>query len=107
MGGPWEAIARLDGERAAAGVAARRLQTSHAFHTAMMDPMLEAFRAEVESVALAEPSIPWISSLTGALVDTATALDPGDRSPAQHQTTAVAEGCLRLPIAPQTAVLLF
>ncbi len=77
LGGPPEAIARLEGELAAAGVAARRLRTSHAFHTAMMDPMLEAFRAEVESVALAEPSVPWISSLTGARVDAATARDPG------------------------------
>jgi amino acid adenylation domain-containing protein/non-ribosomal peptide synthase protein (TIGR01720 family) len=76
LGGPLEAVAAIERELEAAGVAARRLQTSHAFHTAMMDPMLDAFHAEVEGVALAEPSIPWISSLTGTWVDAATARDP-------------------------------
>ena len=49
----------------AEGIACRLLQTSHAFHSAMMDPVLEPFRAEVERVALSAPSIPIVSTLTG------------------------------------------
>ncbi|WP_130618208.1 polyketide synthase [Dyella amyloliquefaciens] len=60
--------ARVEAFRAqleAEGVACRLLQTSHAFHSAMMDPVLEPFRAEVTRVALSTPAIPIISTLTG------------------------------------------
>jgi amino acid adenylation domain-containing protein len=47
------------------GVACRLLHTSHAFHSAMMDPVLDAFRAEVAAVALHAPRIRIVSTLTG------------------------------------------
>ncbi|WP_114238541.1 polyketide synthase [Dyella sp. C9] len=47
------------------GVACRLLQTSHAFHSAMMDPVLDPFREEVARIALAAPRVPIISTLTG------------------------------------------
>ena len=50
------------------GVACRLLQTSHAFHSQMMDAVLAPFRAEVERVALRPPTIPIASTLTGALL---------------------------------------
>ncbi|WP_243049110.1 polyketide synthase [Dyella sp. RRB7] len=50
------------------GVACRLLQTSHAFHSAMMDPALEPFRAEVARITLSTPVIPIVSTLTGALL---------------------------------------
>jgi len=52
---------QLDAE----GIACRLLQTSHAFHSAMMDPVLEPFREEVLRVALSAPVIPIVSTLTG------------------------------------------
>jgi amino acid adenylation domain-containing protein len=60
----------------AEGVACRVLQTSHAFHSAMMDPALEPFRAEVERVTLAAPSITIISTLTGEPLSAAEATSP-------------------------------
>ncbi|SFS17045.1 amino acid adenylation domain-containing protein [Dyella sp. OK004] len=47
------------------GIASRLLHTSHAFHSAMMDPALEPFRREVADITLAAPSIAIISTLTG------------------------------------------
>jgi glutamate-1-semialdehyde aminotransferase/acyl carrier protein len=47
------------------GVVARRLATSHAFHSAMMDPVLGAFAEIVAATPRSTPTIPWISSLTG------------------------------------------
>ncbi len=50
VSGPHEAIARLEEELRARGVTTRALHTSHAFHSAMMDPILEAFRERVAAV---------------------------------------------------------
>nr|MDH3176083.1 acyltransferase domain-containing protein [Bacillus pumilus] len=47
------------------GIVTRQLHTSHAFHSYMMEPMLEAFQQFVEKVELHEPPIPFISNVTG------------------------------------------
>jgi len=62
--GPTEDIARLEAELAAGGVAARRLVTSHAFHSAMMDPVVEPMAARLAEVRLAPPRIPILSTVT-------------------------------------------
>ncbi|MEP7308970.1 MAG: MupA/Atu3671 family FMN-dependent luciferase-like monooxygenase [Acidobacteriota bacterium] len=49
-----------------AGLAYRRLTVSHAFHSPLMDPMLDAFAEVVSTIALKPPRIPVISNLTGA-----------------------------------------
>ena len=65
VSGPVEAIEELEQrlERESAGY--KRLHTSHAFHSAMMDPMLDAFEEEVRNVILREPSTPYVSGVTG------------------------------------------
>ncbi|WP_369365725.1 SDR family NAD(P)-dependent oxidoreductase [Streptomyces sp. CG4] len=44
-----------------------RLKVSHAFHSPLMEPMLDEFRSVVEELALAEPSLPFVSTLTGRI----------------------------------------
>lgn len=73
LSGPHHAIERLETTLAERNIAARRLHTSHAFHSAMMDPMLAEFRDVVASVPLAVPEKPFVSTMTGRWADASIA----------------------------------
>ncbi len=56
----------------------RILRTSHAFHSAMMDPVLDAFQAAVARLEpqAPDPALPLISNLTGTWMSPEQAADP-------------------------------
>ncbi len=58
-------VAAFQSRMEADGVACRLLRTSHAFHSAMMEPALAPFRAEVERVRRQAPRIPLVSTASG------------------------------------------
>jgi acyl transferase domain-containing protein len=76
VSGDFAAVAALEGRLAERGIEARRLHTSHAFHSAMMEPILEPFRAELRKVRLHPPAIPYLSNLTGTWATEREATDP-------------------------------
>ena len=58
------------------GIESRRLQTSHAFHSAMLDAALPAFTQTVRASARAQPSVPFVSNVTGTWITAEQAVDP-------------------------------
>jgi acyl transferase domain-containing protein len=76
VAGPVDAVEQLDTELSRTGVPTRRLHTSHAFHSAMLDPMLPAFAEAVAGVQLRPPELAWVSNLTGRLITDEEAVSP-------------------------------
>ncbi|WP_405773935.1 SDR family NAD(P)-dependent oxidoreductase [Streptomyces sp. NBC_01538] len=58
------------------GLRATVLRVSHAFHSAHMDPMLDAYRAVLDTVAYHEPRLTAVSTLTGRPVGPGQWTDP-------------------------------
>ncbi|HEX7028875.1 MAG TPA: SDR family oxidoreductase, partial [Gammaproteobacteria bacterium] len=68
VGGSKEVIDELAGALKADGIVSSVLRTSHAFHSHLLEPAVEAFSRELESVRLNKPAIPYISNLSGTWV---------------------------------------
>ncbi len=58
------------------GVTIRRLHTSHAFHSSLMDGVIDPFISQVQTVSLGPPTIPFISNVTGTWITEFEACDP-------------------------------
>lgn len=77
VSGTCDDIAELQQLLTVQGIVCRPLHASHAFHSAMMDPILDEFHARVSAVALNAPQIRYVSNLTGTWITKDEATDPG------------------------------
>ncbi|WP_455771734.1 SDR family NAD(P)-dependent oxidoreductase [Streptomyces lavendulae] len=68
VSGTRDAVSAVVERLEAQGRKTKPLSVSHAFHSPLMDPMLDDFRQVVETVTFAAPRLPVVSTLTGALV---------------------------------------
>lgn len=62
--GPTAAIESLEQELTSTGATCRRLVTSHAFHSPMMDPVVAPLAERLAGIALRDPGIPVMSTVT-------------------------------------------
>ena len=76
VAGSFEAVARLQTRLDAAGIVSRPLQTSHAFHSAMMDAACAPFEAAVRAVPRQPPQRTIVSTRTGQALTAEQATDP-------------------------------
>ncbi|MEU0796523.1 type I polyketide synthase, partial [Amycolatopsis sp. NPDC005961] len=67
VSGEAGAVASVEEHFAASGRKVRRLTVSHAFHSALLDPMLDAFAAVADGLTFHAPKIPLVSTVSGRL----------------------------------------
>ncbi len=76
VSGSDDAVDTIQEQLTALNIEYRRLHTSHAFHSRMMEPILEPFMVELRKVQLNPPQIPFISNLTGTWITAEEATSP-------------------------------
>lgn len=105
VAGPLYAIEALQTQLAAQEIDCRRLHTSHAFHSASMDPLVEPFTAEVRTVQLQAPHIPYLSNVTGTWMTDTDATAPEYWARHLRQPVQFANGIRELLTNPHGILL--
>jgi acyl transferase domain-containing protein len=101
VSGVSQSIYKLSDRLTQQGINCRLLQTSHAFHSPMMNPILESFLAQVKQVSLQTPQIPFISNVTGNWITPTAATDPHYWVKHLQQTVRFTEGITLLQASAQ------
>jgi acyl transferase domain-containing protein/acyl carrier protein len=96
VSGTESAIDSLQTQLTQKGIEYRRLHTSHAFHSAMMEPILESFANKVSQIKLHPPEIPFISNVTGTWITADQAIAPHYWTQHLRQTVRFSEGITQL-----------
>lgn len=77
LSGPPDAMQQVAAQLERSGTPHVRLHTSHAFHSAMLDPVLAEFREVLGEITPGEIKIPFISNVTGEWITATEATSPG------------------------------
>jgi phthiocerol/phenolphthiocerol synthesis type-I polyketide synthase E len=105
VSGPEPAVGELERLLAERGVRSRRLHTSHAFHSPMIEPAVAPFVAEVRRRSLAPPRIPFLSNVTGTWITPEQATDPAYWGRQLRQPVRFAAGVAELLGEPRRILL--
>ncbi|MHC5831822.1 MAG: acyltransferase domain-containing protein, partial [Nostoc sp.] len=92
VSGSSDAIATLQNQLSSQEIECRLLHTSHAFHSVMMQPILEPFVQAVKKVKLNPPRIRFISNLTGTWITDEEATNPNYWGQHLRQTVRFSDG---------------
>ncbi|MEM9292780.1 MAG: amino acid adenylation domain-containing protein [Acidobacteriota bacterium] len=103
--GDGAAIEALAAHLEETGVSHRRLHTSHAFHSRLVEPAVEPFREAVAAVELAAPEIPFVSNRSGTWITAEEAQDPAYWADHLRRPVRFADGVGALLEEPDLALL--
>ena len=76
VSGPEPDIRAFQKQLEVQGIVCHHLHTSHAFHSAMVDPIIEPLREAIAQIKLHAPERPFISTVTGQLITAVETTDP-------------------------------
>nr|WP_306747649.1 SDR family NAD(P)-dependent oxidoreductase [Saccharothrix yanglingensis] len=99
IAGPEDRVLAAADRLADAGHRTRRLAVSHAFHSPLMDPVLDDFRAVVEGLSFAPPRVPITSTVTARPLDADTACSPDYWVDQVRRTVLFADAVASLEVA--------
>ena len=105
VSGTTAAIQRIRAVLHDRGVETRRLHISVAAHSALVELILDDFRAFVESITFREPIVPWVSNVSGTWIQEAEATAPSYWVNHLRQTVRFADGLGELSVRPETVLL--
>ncbi|MFD8922736.1 FkbM family methyltransferase [Streptomyces sp. NPDC059569] len=77
VAGPVPAVEALEQGLTGQGAVHRRVQSTHAFHSSMMEPIADEVTELARTLTLNTPRIPYISNVTGRIITDQEATDPG------------------------------
>ncbi len=92
VSGPADSIEALAHTLSARALACTVLNTSHAFHSRMMEPILEEFAEAVRKVGPRAPKIPYVSNVSGTWITDQQATDPRYWANHLRQTVRFSDG---------------
>ncbi|MCP5107302.1 MAG: acyltransferase domain-containing protein [bacterium] len=96
VSGPHGAVDAFESQLKGEGIEHRRLHTSHAYHSAMMDPVLGEFERELGKITLNKPTIPYISNVSGNWITVEEALSPTYWASHLRSTVRFSQGLAQL-----------
>ncbi|WP_327259566.1 type I polyketide synthase [Streptomyces sp. NBC_01240] len=96
LSGAVEAVERYAAACAARGLRVRVLSVSHAFHSALMEPMLDEFATVLAGLTFHPAQIPVVSNVTGAVAEPGAMQDPGYWLSQVRQAVRFADGVAAL-----------
>jgi acyl transferase domain-containing protein len=92
VSGNNDAIKQLEKDLTAQEITCRRLHTSHAFHSPMMQQAVKPFVAKMQQVKLNTPSLAFVSNVTGTWITPEQATDANYWGNHLRQTVRFADG---------------
>ena len=110
LSGPGEDLEKAVAKFEEEGIRCTWLQTSHAFHSELLDPVLDEFEAYAAQLQFAVPTLPLVCNRTGAVLTAQTPIDAAywrrhSRQPVQFaesvRTVAGLGSSVLMEIGPQ------
>jgi acyl transferase domain-containing protein len=105
VAGDIPSIDALFNEFTERGIATHRVQTTHAYHTELLNPILPDFTEALRKIRLRPPTIPYLSNLTGKWIRPEQATDPAYWTAQLTQPVRFLEGLKELATLENIALL--